>query len=74
MTTTRTIFLLMLFAALAAIAVPGCRGRGGSAEVTTTNNSTTTGKELQDLEDAKAKGLLTDDEYKKERKRILSHQ
>lgn len=35
--------------------------------------TTTTGQELQDLEDARNKGLLTEDEYQKERSRIMKH-
>jgi uncharacterized membrane protein len=69
MTSRRTLPVLLL--AALALALPACRG--GRAEVTSTTNTTTTGKALQDLEDARAKGIITEDEYKKERKRILSH-
>lgn len=43
-------------------------GCGSSAKV---ENNTSVGQQLQDLEAAHDKGLLTDDEYQKQRKRIL---
>lgn len=47
-------------------------GCGSNAAVST--KSTTTGRELEDLEDARDKGLLTESEYKKQREKILKGQ
>jgi hypothetical protein len=66
----RAIPCLILLAACAA-PLHGCGG-GGKTEVT--SNNTTKGRELQDLEDAHAKGLLTDKEYKEQRKKILERE
>ncbi|MCC6320562.1 MAG: SHOCT domain-containing protein [Phycisphaerales bacterium] len=46
-----------------------CIGCGGKTNVE--NRSTTVGQELQDLEEARNKGLLTEDEYAKKREQIL---
>jgi hypothetical protein len=51
---------------LAAALVGGCSSK---AEVK--SRSTTVGQELQDLEDARAKGLLTEDEYRDKRDEIM---
>ncbi|OKY74641.1 MAG: hypothetical protein BM485_12405 [Desulfobulbaceae bacterium DB1] len=58
-----TIILLFTFCTLAA----GCGG--GGAEVRTT--STTMGQELTDLQQAKEKGLVSEEEFEKAKKRIL---
>ena len=50
------------------VAPPGCGG--GKTQVTADN--TTTGQELQDLADARDKGIITEAEYNKQRKRVLS--
>jgi hypothetical protein len=68
MTSTRTVLFLIVLTSLATT-LPGCRS--SKAEVNT--NNVTTGQALQDLEDAKNKGLVSEDEYKKERKKILEH-
>jgi hypothetical protein len=47
----------------------GCGG--GGADVKQTTNATTLGKELQDLDDAYKKGLLSEKEYKEARKTIM---
>jgi hypothetical protein len=52
---------------LAGVAFAG--GCGSSTKVESKN--TTVGQELQDLDAAYNKGLLTEDEYKKQRKEIL---
>lgn len=56
---------VVLLAVLGASAV-GC---GSSAKVET--NSRSVGQQLEDLEAAHDKGLLTDDEYQKQRQKIL---
>lgn len=47
-------------------------GCGSSAKVEA--RTTTVGQELQDLEDARNKGLLTEDEYAKKRAQIMKKQ
>ena len=44
-------------------------GCGSSSSVQA--STTTVGQELQDLEDARNKGLLTEDEYAKQREEIM---
>ena len=44
-------------------------GCGSSSSVQA--HTTTVGEELQDLEDARNKGLLTEDEYAKQREEIM---
>ncbi len=50
------------------VALSGC---GGGSRDNSNNNSTTVGKELQDLEDARNKGLLTEEDYQRQREAIL---
>ncbi len=57
------IMLVVLFS------VSGCGG--GGAKVSSQVTTTTMGQELQDLEESKNKGLLSEKEYKKARKAIL---
>lgn len=59
-------YLLPLLLA-ASLGLTACGG--GGANVTAT--STTMGQELQDLEESREKGLLTDKEYDSARKAIL---
>jgi hypothetical protein len=47
----------------------GCGG--GGADVKQTTTTTTLGKELQDLDDAYKKGLLSEKEYKEARKNLM---
>ena len=54
------------------IAIACCGLAGGCGSSTKVENrTTTTGQELQDLEDARSKGLLTEDEYNKKRQEIM---
>lgn len=62
---TKTIIVALL-ACSSAACIAGC---GSSAKVE--SRSTTVGQELQDLEDARNKGLLTEDEYQKKRAQIM---
>jgi hypothetical protein len=50
-------------------AMLGCGG--GGAEVKQQTTTTTLGKELQDLDDAYKKGLLSESEYKDARKKLM---
>ena len=50
-------------------AMLGCGG--GGAEVKQQTTTTTLGKELQDLDDAYKKGLLSEKEYKESRKNLM---
>lgn len=47
----------------------GCGG--GGADVKQSTTTTTLGKELQDLDEAYKKGLLSESEYKEYRKKIM---
>ena len=50
-------------------ALLGCGG--GGADVKQQTTTTTLGKELQDLDDAHKKGLLSESEYKDARKKLM---
>jgi hypothetical protein len=50
-------------------AMLGCGG--GGADVKQSTTTTTLGKELQDLDDAYKKGLLSEKEYKEARKNLM---
>ena len=64
--------LIRVVAVVLMIAVcGGMLGCGGSTEVRQTTNATTLGKELQDLDDAYKKGLLSEKEYKEARKNLM---
>jgi hypothetical protein len=47
----------------------GCGG--GGADVKQSTTTTTLGKELQDLDDAYKKGLMSESEYKEYRKKLM---
>ena len=63
----RSTVVLLILVAAPMIPLTGC----GGSKTEVTANTSTKGKELQDLEDARAKGLITESEYKKQRKKIL---
>ena len=50
-------------------ALLGCGG--GGADVKQSTTTTTLGRELQDLDDAYKKGLLSEKEYKDDRKNLM---
>jgi cytochrome c-type biogenesis protein CcmH/NrfG len=54
---------------LVSMALAGCWG--GGAEVRNSNQATTLGQELIDLQRARDQGLLDEREYEKQRRRIL---
>jgi hypothetical protein len=54
---------------MAAFAIGGCGG--GGAAVRSEVRSTTVGQELMDLQRARDSGVITPDEYEKQREKIL---
>lgn len=62
---------LLRYAACSLLAASTLCLLGCSSSSKVENNSTSVGQELQDLEEARNKGLLTEDEYRKQRKRIM---
>ncbi|MCG3123813.1 MAG: hypothetical protein GIKADHBN_02240 [Phycisphaerales bacterium] len=58
-----------VIAVCVACAAGGLSGCSSSSNVEA--RTTTVGQELQDLEDARNKGLLTEDEYAKKRREIM---
>jgi hypothetical protein len=62
------IWLLAIMVTIA-ISVGGCGGGGAQVKAQTT--TTTLGQELQDLDAAYQKGLLSTNEYEKKRKKIM---
>jgi len=56
---------------IAAAVVGGATAGGCGSSTKVEARTTTTGQELQDLEDARSKGLLTEDEYNKKRQEIM---
>ena len=49
----------------------GCRGGKARVETTTETTTTTLGQELMDLQKAYEKGILTEKEYNKAKKKLL---
>ena len=60
---------LIALSALAALGLSACGGGGAKVEAVST--TTTMGQELQDLEDAYNKGIITEKEYNKAKKSVL---
>jgi hypothetical protein len=67
MKSMRVLAVLMLLAYSGVML--GCGG--GGADVKQSTTTTTLGKELQDLDDAYKKGLLSEKEYKDARKHLM---
>ena len=63
----RVLTVVLLLACSGALL--GCGG--GGADVKQSTTTTTLGKELQDLDDAHNKGLLSEKEYKEARKSLM---
>jgi hypothetical protein len=64
--------LMRALAAVLLLAYSGAMlGCGGGADVKQSTTTTTLGKELQDLDDAYKKGLLSEKEYKDARKHLM---
>ena len=57
--------------ALCGLFLLGVAACGGGAEVTSRVSTTTTGQQLMDLKKALDSGAITQQEYEKERKKIL---
>jgi hypothetical protein len=72
----RRIDSMKLLRILAVLLLLACSGAvfgcgGGGADVKQQTTTTTLGKELQDLDDAYKKGLLSEKEYKEARKNLM---
>jgi len=64
--------LMRVFSFVLLVAVcGGMAGCGGGAEVKQSTTTTTLGRELQDLDEAYKKGLLSESEYKDARKSLM---
>lgn len=59
--------LVLTLSVLAIVSLGGCGNTSQQIEA----RSTTIGQELEDLEDARNKGLLTEDEYATKRREIM---
>jgi hypothetical protein len=67
-----TMKMMRIMAVLLLIAYSGAMlGCGGGTDVKQQTTTTTLGKELQDLDDAYKKGLLSESEYKESRKNLM---
>jgi len=49
----------------------GSKSKGGEATATTSTRTTTLGQELQDLDAAHKKGIISDKEYEEKKKELL---
>jgi hypothetical protein len=68
-----TMKLMRIMTVLLLIAYSGAMlGCGGGTDVKQQTTTTTLGKELQDLDDAYKKGLLSEKEYKESRKNLMN--
>jgi hypothetical protein len=64
--------LMRVLAVVLLLAYSGAMlGCGGGTDVKQQTTTTTLGKELQDLDDAHKKGLLSESEYKDARKKLM---
>ena len=63
---------LIAFIAAIGLGLPLAACSGGGAEVKSEVKTTTTGQELTDLKKALDSGAITQEEYERERKKILS--
>ncbi len=53
------------------IGATGCCGGGGKVETKQTTTTTTLGQELQDLDEAYKKGLMTEEQYNEAKEKLL---
>jgi uncharacterized membrane protein len=63
--------LIMMFLSLSSCGCLGGGSKGEEAQVTTTTRTTTLGQELQDLDEAHKKGIISDEQYEKKKKELL---
>ena len=74
MKSSRVLVAALMIAFLVVImgsALVGCGGGGTEVKQSTSIYSTTLGQELQDLDAAYQKGLLTEKEYKEAKKKLI---
>ena len=64
-------YLKLGIACLALLFILTLAGCGGGPRLSNEVQSTTKGQELLDLNEARQKGLITEKEYKKQKKKIL---
>lgn len=62
--------IMFAMALVAPLGLMGCGGGGAKSE--TDIKTTTTGQELQDLKKAYDEGALTEEEYEREREKVLN--
>ncbi|MDD3608224.1 MAG: SHOCT domain-containing protein [Halothiobacillaceae bacterium] len=67
----KTLVALGFGSLLTASLLTGCGGGGATLESRSSMTTTTIGKELVDLDEAYKRGLMSESEYNKARKRIL---
>jgi hypothetical protein len=65
---------VVMIALVLATGVSGCGGGGAKTETQTEIRTTTTGQELTDLKKALDSGVITQQEYEAQRKKILERQ
>ncbi len=61
----------LLVVTVVALGLAGCGGGGAKVQTEQSTYSTTLGKELQDLDDAYKKGLLTQEQYENAKKKLI---
>ena len=73
---SRILLLSLLIMIVLSLSSCGCLsgGKGGEAQVENTTRTTTLGQELQDLDAAYQKGIITEKEYKKKKKQLLKRE
>jgi len=73
---SKILLLSLLIMIVLSLSSCGCLsgGKGGEAQVENTTRTTTLGQELQDLDAAYQKGIITEKEYKKKKKQLLKRE
>jgi hypothetical protein len=73
MNNSKFLAFLLAFLMIISAAACGCLGggSGGEAKVQSTTRTTTLGQELQDLDAAHKKGIISDEDYEKKKAELL---